>query len=143
MIKLTDFRQGAIAVDQKEFKLDKDTMITSETDASGRICYANADFCAFAEYEKSELIGKPHNIVRHPEMPKAVFKTMWDTIQTGGTWNGIVKNRTKTGKYYWVNATIFPCYKHGKRRYISVRKKPTGQEVKYAANLYKQMREKE
>jgi aerotaxis receptor len=122
---------------ENEVKLDKDTMITSETDEKGMILYANSDFCKIAEYEKDELIGKPHNIVRHPDMPKAAFKNLWDTIKTGSVWNGIVKNKTKTGKFYWVNATVFPMYKGDKIHFISVRKKPTDEEIKNAENLYK------
>ncbi len=123
-----------------EVVLKHDTMITSETDHRGNILYANGDFCKIAEYDKEELIGKPHNIIRHPDMPKAAFKDLWDTIKQGKVWNGIVKNRTKTGKFYWVNATVFANEKSGQIRYISVRKKPTPQEVEAAEKLYGTMR---
>jgi aerotaxis receptor len=121
-----------------EVKLSKDTMIVSETDERGNILYANADFCKMAGYSKEELIGQPHNIVRHPDMPKVAFKDLWDTIRGGKTWNGIVKNKTKSGGFYWVNATAFVSTDHeGKRRYVSVRVKPTDDEVKSAEALYK------
>ena len=122
----------------QEVLLDKKTMIVSETDAKGVILYANADFCKIAGYTKEELIGKQHNYVRHEDMPKAAFKDLWDTIQAGKTWNGIVKNKTKTGDYYWVNATAFPSKdSKGNLRYISVRVKPTKEEIDNAIALYK------
>lgn len=121
----------------KEVKLDRKTMIVSETDEKGNIVYANTDFCDIAGYTKDELIGKPHNLVRHPDMPKAAFKDLWDTIQKGEVWKGIVKNKTKNGGYYWVNATAYPSKAaNGKTRYISVRVKPTDEEVKQAQKLY-------
>lgn len=121
-----------------EVKLDKKTMIVSETDAKGIIIYANHDFCKIAGYTKDELIGKPHNYVRHPDMPKAAFKDLWETIQSGNVWNGIVKNKTKNGGFYWVNATAFPSKdSKGNLRYISVRVMPTPEEIKEAEALYK------
>ncbi len=80
--------------------------IVSETDQYGTITFANDTFCRIAKYSREELIGKPHNIVRHPDMPKAVFKEMWDTIKAGKIFQGIVKNRAKDGTPYWVIATI-------------------------------------
>jgi len=128
----------------KEVLLNKSTMIVSETDMKGNILYANNDFCKIAGYTKDELIGKPHNIVRHQDMPKIAFKDLWETIHSGKTWNGIVKNKTKNGDYYWVNATAYEVLKSdGTRRLISVRKKPTSDEVAFAENLYKQLRKEE
>jgi len=121
-----------------EVKLSKETMIVSETDSKGIIIYANEDFCKIAGYTKEELIGQPHNYVRHPDMPKAAFKDLWETVQAGKIWNGIVKNKTKSGEYYWVNATAFPSKDvNGNLRYISVRVKPTDEEIKNAEELYK------
>ena len=121
-----------------EVKLAKEIMIVSETDAKGIIKYANADFCKIAGYSEDELIGQPHNMVRHPDMPKAAFKDLWDTVAAGKVWKGIVKNKTKNGGYYWVNATAYPskCV-NGELRYISVRVKPTDEEVSNASELYK------
>ncbi len=122
----------------KEIFLDSSTMIVSETDEKGIILYANSDFCKIAAYSKDELIGKPHNIVRHSDMPKVAFEDLWKTIQAGKTWNGIVKNRTKDGNFYWVNATAYPSStKDGKKRYISVRVKPSKEEIESAEALYK------
>lgn len=84
--------------------------IVSKTDSRGIITYANEIFCEVAQYKESELIGKPHNIVRHPDMPKSAFKELWDTIQSGKKWHGKVKNKAKDGSPYFVNATVFPQY---------------------------------
>lgn len=80
--------------------------IVSETDQYGTITFVNDTFCRIAKYSREELLGKPHNIVRHPDMPKAVFKEMWDTIKKGEIFQGIVKNKAKDGSPYWVIATI-------------------------------------
>ena len=125
----------------KEIKLSIDTMIVSETDAKGNILYANLDFCKIAGFSLEELIGKPHNIVRHKDMPKVAFESLWNTIQKGDVWNGMVKNRTKNGDYYWVNATAFSSLKeNGELRYISIRVKPTDEEIENAINLYKTLK---
>jgi len=121
-----------------EVLLNKDTMIVSETDEKGIIIYANADFCTIAGYTKEELIGQPHNKVRHSDMPRAAFEDLWKTIKSGNIWNGIVKNKTANGGYYWVNATAYPSIdSNGKKRYISVRVKPTNDEIKNATALYR------
>jgi len=86
--------------------------IVSKTDTKGRITYANDKFCSISGYSKAELLGKPHNIVRHPDMPKAAFKNMWSTILAKKPWYGIVKNRTKDGGEYIVEATINPILDH-------------------------------
>ncbi|MFA9374984.1 MAG: PAS domain-containing protein [Poseidonibacter sp.] len=125
----------------KEIKLDRNTMIVSETDEKGFIIYANSDFCSIAGYDKDELIGRPHNMVRHKDMPKEAFKDLWSTVQSGKIWNGIVKNKTKNGSFYWVNATAYRSVDaEGNKRYISVRVKPTEEEVLYAKELYKKLR---
>ena len=119
-----------------EVKLDDKTLIVSETDEKGKIIYANEDFCKIAGFSKEELIGKPHNIVRHPEMPKWAFKDLWDTIKAGRVWRGVVKNKTKDGGYYWVYATIYPSIDaNGNTRYISVRVKPTDEEIEKARKI--------
>ena len=84
--------------------------IVSKTDLKGNITYVNKIFCEVAQYKEEELLGKPHNIVRHPDMPKASFKDLWETIQKGKRWKGKVKNKAKDGSSYFVNATIFPQY---------------------------------
>jgi len=125
-------------MEHNEILLPEDMMIVSETDAKGYILFANADFCKISGYSLQELMGKPHNQVRHKDMPKVAFADMWNTIQQGNIWKGIVKNKTKDGKFYWVNATAFPCKKDdGTVRYISIRIKPTQEEIYNAEELYK------
>lgn len=122
---------------EKEIVLSKDIMIVSEADEKGIILYANDDFCKIAGFSRDELIGRPHNIVRHKDMPKLAFEDMWQTIKNGKIWKGIVKNKTKDGDYYWVNATAYPSKtSKGMNRYISVRVKPTLEEIQNAQNFY-------
>lgn len=125
----------------KEIILEPDIMIVSETNEKGEILYANDDFCKIAGYTKDELIGKPHNLVRHKDMPKIAFKDLWDTVKSGKTWNGMVKNRCKNGDFYWVNATAYMVTKsNGVRKILSVRQKPTKDEILNAEILYKELR---
>ncbi|MDH5365487.1 MAG: PAS domain-containing protein [Cyclobacteriaceae bacterium] len=88
--------------------MNETRMIVSKTDKKGIITYVNDKFCEIAKYSREELLGKSHNIVRHPDMTKAAFKNLWDTIQRGDIWKGYVKNRCKDGDFYWVDATIMP-----------------------------------
>jgi len=125
----------------REIELNKKMMIVSETNEKGIITYANNDFCTIAGFSKEELIGKPHSLVRHQDMPKAAFEDLWKTVKAGKIWNGIVKNRTKNGGFYWVNATAYPSKtRNGEIRYISVRVKPTKEEIEKAEKLYKTMK---
>ena len=119
-----------------ETVMPKEMIIVSETDEKGNIIFANDDFCKIAGYDISELLGKPHNIVRHEDMPKAAFADLWKTVKSGMVWKGIVKNKTKDGGFYWVRATVYPSQDpSGKSRYISVRIKPTKNEVIDAIKL--------
>ncbi|MCS7152461.1 MAG: PAS domain S-box protein [Bacteroidia bacterium] len=97
--------------------------LISETDTRGIITYANSKFCEVSGYALDELVGKPHNIVRHPDMPKSVFKELWDTIKAGKIWQGEIKNRRKDGSAYWVLATVGPLLdaEGHPYRYISMR----------------------
>jgi aerotaxis receptor len=128
----------------QETVLSDDAFLVSETDERGIITFANDDFCKIAEYDVDELIGQPHNIVRHPDMPKIAFKGLWDTVQAGKVWTGYVKNKTKSNGYYWVYATIFPyetC--DGKKGYLSCRRKPSREEITKHEKLYKELKAKE
>ena len=121
----------------EEIKMSISDIIVTETDDKGIITFANEDFCKIAGYKKEELLGSPHNMVRHSDMPKAAFKDLWQTVQSGKIWKGIVKNKTKDGGFYWVNATAYPSKKaNGELRYISIRIKPTDKEVADAVILY-------
>jgi aerotaxis receptor len=127
-----------------ETVLDDYAFLVSETDAKGTITFANDAFCDIAGYSVDELIGKPHNIVRHPDMPKAAFKSLWDTVRKGEIWTGFVKNATKNGGYYWVYATVFPfetC--EGGQGYLSCRRKASKEEIAEHEELYKQWKSQE
>lgn len=104
-------------------KAVEDTLVISTTDLQGVITYANDLFCKLTGFSREELIGQPHNIVRHPAVPKEVYKEMWDTIQAGKIWTGIVPNCGKGGVVYVVDTTVQPIFENGKiTGYISVRR---------------------
>lgn len=128
----------------KETILDEYAFLVSETNEKGIITFANDDFCKIAEYSLDELVGQPHNMVRHPDMPKVAFKSLWETVQKGEIWTGFVKNATKSGGYYWVFATVYPSINEdGQKRYLSCRRKPTREEVLEHEVLYKELKSKE
>jgi len=103
-------------------KFKENTMLVSQTDTTGKIIYANVDFCKIAGYDFSELVGQPHSIVRHEDMPKVIFKYLWEKLQNGESIYAFVKNKAKEGGYYWVKAFISPIIKNGKvDRYVSYR----------------------
>jgi aerotaxis receptor len=124
-----------------EIVLEESSLIISETDLNGNITFANDDFIRYSGYTWEELYEAPHNILRHEDMPKAAFADLWVTIKSGKTWNGFVKNKNKHGDYYWVYATVAPIiFENGEMRYLSLRRKPTRDEIlKYDA-LYKSMK---
>jgi aerotaxis receptor len=124
----------------EEYTFEKG-VIVSETDLKGIITYANRKFCEIAGYDKSELKGKNHNIVRHPDMPKAAFKELWDTIQKGETWTGVIKNLRKDGRYYWVYSYVAPIYdsEGNITGYSAARKPATATEVEEAEQAYAKM----
>lgn len=114
--------------------------LVSTTDLRGIITYANDVFCRVAGYQVSELVGKNHNIVRHPDMPKAAFSDLWDSLKEGDAWRGAVKNRCKDGRYYWVDAFVTPIFENGKKvGYQSVRRKLKPEYRKRAEQLYKKI----
>ncbi|MDT8338929.1 MAG: PAS domain-containing protein [Sulfurimonas sp.] len=126
----------------QEYVLKNDDFLVSQTDAKGIIIFANDDFCKVAGYTIDELVGKPHNVVRHPDMPKAAFKDLWETVKSDKVWSGYVKNRTKDGGFYWVFATVYPMYDttREEQTYLSCRRKPSKQEIEEAEALYKTLR---
>lgn len=121
----------------KEIILDEYAFLVSETCSKGIIKFANVDFCKVAGYTIEELMGKPHNIVRHPDMPKTAFKSLWNTIENGEVWTGFVKNSTKDGRYYWVYATVYPFISSdGSKGFLSCRRKPNKEEIEEHEILY-------
>lgn len=128
-------------VTQHEIELLDSSSIVSKTDLKGRITYINRDFIEVSGFLESELIGKSHNIVRHPDMPSEAFNDLWSTVKAGKPWNGMVKNRCKNGDYYWVEANVAPIRENGQAvGYMSVRSKPTRQQVDAAEALYAELR---
>lgn len=111
--------------------------IVSHTDASGRIVRGNDVFVDVSGFSREEIIGQPHNIVRHPDMPMEAFRDLWDTLKRGRPWSALVKNRRKDGDHYWVRANASPAPGGG---YMSVRVKPGADEVRAAEALYTRMR---
>jgi len=127
-----------------ETEVPEDELIVSRTDFTGKITYVNETFAEISGYEVDELIGKPHNVIRHPDMPKSAFADLWETIERGDVWEGYVKNLRKDGGYYWVFARISTVIKDGKAvEYKSVRE-PVAREKKIEMqNLYDKMRTEE
>ena len=129
-------------VTQKETILNEGMTIVSTTDLQGNINYANQYFIEISGFSESELLGAPQNILRHPDMPAEAFADLWRTIQSGMPWTGMVKNRCKNGDYYWVLANITPVIENGRPvGYMSVRTKPTREQVDEAAALYKSFKD--
>ncbi|MDW5375676.1 methyl-accepting chemotaxis protein [Halomonas sp. HP20-15] len=128
-------------VSQREYVLDDEHYLISRTDLKGRITYANPAFVEVSGFTRDELIGAPHNLVRHPDMPEAAFANLWQTLEAGESWEGLVKNRRKDGDYYWVNASVTPIYEHGELQgYASVRVKAEPEACAYAERIYAQLR---
>jgi len=107
------FMNEVIKPTDKEVFFDDDDLIVSKTDLKGRLTYANQVFCHIAGYSQAELLGQPHSIIRHPDMPRAVFKLLWDTVLAGREIFAYVKNLTKAGDYYWVLAHVTPSFDAG------------------------------
>lgn len=119
--------------------------IVSETDINGTISFANRRFCEISGYSIDELMGQAHNIIRHPDMPEAIFAQLWKTILSGTIWHGLVKNLRKDGKYYWVDTEASPMYNNdgSVKGYMAARKPASRKNIEETAALYKQMITKE
>ncbi|REG86987.1 methyl-accepting chemotaxis protein [Marinomonas pollencensis] len=124
-------------VTNKEYDFPADYQIVSSTDTKGRLTFVNDHFCDVAGYERESLIGKAHNVIRHPDMPPAVFADMWSNLKKGNSWMGLVKNRCANGDHYWVSAHVSPLLDNGKIiGYESVRRKATRDEIVHAQTFY-------
>ncbi|MDD1791124.1 methyl-accepting chemotaxis protein [Burkholderia gladioli] len=129
-------------VTQHEYEFPEDSTLMSTTRADGTITYANATFVQVSGFTPEELVGSPHNIVRHPDMPREAFADMWATIQGGEPWMALVKNRRKNGDHYWVRANAVPLMRNGEPQgYMSVRTKATPEDIAAAEALYRDFRE--
>jgi PAS domain S-box len=132
-----------ITSDQEVFFSDGQQLV-STTDLNSYITYANTAFCDISGYSKEELIGHPHNMIRHPDMPKSAFYDLWQHLKAGQAWRGMVKNKTKDGRFYWVDAYVTPIYEQGKiSGFQSVRSKPEIQYVERAKRIYGLLKQKE
>ena len=131
-----------LPVTQNNYDFSGDELLVSVTNTKGEITHCNPAFVRVSGFLYEELIGQPHNLIRHPDMPAAAFKDMWRTIAHGYPWTGVVKNRRKNGDHYWVRANVTPIMEGGKPKgYLSVRTKPTAEEVQSAQALYALMNE--
>lgn len=130
-----------LPVTGRNLDLPPDANILSTTNPQSKITYVNPDFINISGFSEAELIGQPHNMVRHPDMPSAAFEHMWKTLKSGRSWMGLVKNRCKNGDHYWVSAYVTPISKNGSTvEYQSVRTKPEPRLIEAAENLYGQLR---
>jgi aerotaxis receptor len=124
-----------------ETEIAGDAPLVSRTDPTGRITFANHVFVNVSGFTEEELLGAPHNIVRHPHMPAQAFANLWATIKSGRPWDGLVKNRTKTGNFYWVRANVTPVIENDQvTGYISIRSRPTRKAVATAERAYTDLR---
>lgn len=129
------------AVTPREIPFPTGRALVSTTDLKGRILHANAAFVEISGYALDELLGQPHNVLRHPDMPEEAFRDLWATIGAGRPWSGLVKNRCKNGSHYWVHANVTPLLDGGRPvAYLSVRTEPARAQIEQAERLYARMR---
>ncbi|MDB5485842.1 MAG: domain S-box protein, partial [Tardiphaga sp.] len=132
-----------LPVTDVEYPIQDDTLIVSKTDTKGRLTYFNDQFVAAAGFTEAELIGQPHNIIRHPDMPTEAFADLWATLKAGKPWAGAVKNRRKNGDFYWVLASATPIWEAGQiSGYMSIRSKIPDSQRAEAEHVYALLREK-
>ncbi|MCG7968653.1 MAG: PAS domain-containing protein [Candidatus Thiodiazotropha taylori] len=138
--KILIFNDGSrrkVLVTEKETPFQDGRLIVSRTDAAGIITHVNQSFVEMSGYSEEELVGQPHYILRHPDMPSAAFKCLWDTIEKGDKWHGYVKNLRKDGGYYWVLAVVIPNVREGRiTGFTSVRRKPARRKVEECIETY-------
>jgi PAS domain S-box-containing protein len=132
-----DGSRRKVLVTEREVPYPDGRLIVSRTDPIGVITQVNQSFVDMSGYTEQELLGQPHHILRHPDMPPAAFRNLWETVQRGEKWNGYVKNLRKDGAYYWVMATVIPNIRGGRiTGYTSVRRKPARRKVEECIRLY-------
>lgn len=137
-----DGTQREVWVVDQEVAWPEGRLIVSRTDPDGVITHANQTFVEMSGYDRDELMGSTHTVLRHPDMPKEVFAEMWNTLLQGKNWLGYLKNLCKDGRYYWVKATVMPNIREGELKgYTSVRKRPSRDKVREYEALYQQYRD--
>lgn len=125
-------------VTQREILMRDGTLLVSKTDEKGRLTFVNDDFVELSGFTREELIGQPHNVVRHSDMPPEAFKDLWSDLQAGKPWYGYVKNRSKNGDHYWVYANAMPIYENGQiKGFVSLRTKPDSKITQVVGDIYK------
>lgn len=130
-------------VTQREYEFPEGETLLSATDTSSYLVYANAAFIRTSGFKKEELLGQPHNVVRHPDMPVEAFADMWRSLKAGESWSALVKNRRQNGDHYWVSANAAPMRRNGQVvGYLSVRTKPSREAVEAAEQLYRRFKER-
>jgi len=130
----------SISTTTNEKTFDSSTLLVTKTDLKGKITYANRGFMEIVQMNERELIGSPHNIIRHPDMPKIIFKYLWSYLQDKKEIHAYVKNICADGSYYWVFANVTPSYSKGKViGYHSARRKPTKEALEIIIPLYKEL----
>ena len=129
----------------EQYEISENGVIISQTDKEGNITFVNKKFSEVSGYLRKELIGKPHSIIRHPDMPKAVFKKMWEHLKSGQAYNGVIKNLRKDGKFYWIELEIIPLRdeKENITGYISVARKANEKDIFENEDMYLKMLEDE
>lgn len=139
-IRYFDGSTRETTVKDEEIPYPDGKLIVSRTDKKGIITHCNQSFVDMSGYPEEELIGQPHSILRHPDMPRAAFKDLWDTLERGEKWHGYVKNLRRDGCYYWVYATAIPNIRNNEIvGYTSVRRKPSRTQVDACTKLYATM----
>jgi len=129
-------------VSQTEYQIEAGQALMSVTDVQGRITYCNRAFALASGFQEQELLGQPHNLVRHPDMPAECFRDMWHTLKSGHPWSGMVKNRRKNGDFYWVWANVTPVYgERGLVGFMSVRSAPSREAVQQASAWYERLQQ--
>jgi len=137
--------KNKITPTSNERVMTADEFIVSKTDAAGRLTYCNRIFIEYSGYKEFELLGQQHNVVRHPDMPRAVFNLLWSTLKSGNEFFGYVKNIAKDGSYYWVFANVTPSFSGSGNNvkdisgYFSVRRKPDAEKLRIIDALYNDM----
>ena len=140
----SDGKSRTVLILDEEVPFPEGKLIVSRTNLQGIITHCNQSFIEMSGFSEQELIGQPHYILRHPDMPAVAFKDLWDTIQTGKKWHGYVKNLRKDGCYYWVYATVIPNVRDNQIvSYTSVRRKPSRKVVENCIALYADLKQKE
>ncbi len=139
-LRYFDGSERTVLVTERETPYPDGRLIVSRTDLAGILTHANQSFVAMSGYDEQQLIGSPHYILRHPDMPRAAFADLWRTIESGKPWQGYVKNLRRDGGFYWVLATVIPNIREGRTvSYTSVRRKPSRKQVERHAELYREM----